>query len=315
MRGLVGRTTLIIGLLLSTGAAMAATPNQSQGLEITPLIVERRTDPGKTITATIRLLNISNNNLVANGEVEDFVAKGEDGQPQILLETNERSPYSLKDWVTIPRDTYLAKGEAKTVAITMRVPASASPGGHYGVVRFTGRPPEVEGQGVSLAPSLGSLILLNVSGQVKEQLKIEEFKPTFGGKPGWLFENGPLTFMTRLRNTGNVHVKPQGNVQVTGWFGQKARLTLNEKGGNVLPDSIRRFENSWGKKWMFGRFQAYPEVAYGTQGQTLVGERYAFWVLPWKLLLLVLAVLLALIYLGRGGLKRYNAYIIRKSRR
>jgi hypothetical protein len=311
LRGLVLALTLLwVGL---PSYLRAADPPPGQGFEISPTLIELRGDPGQRVSGTIRLHNITKDTLVARAEVNDFLAKGEEGQPRILLEKDETSPYSMKSWIQVPSTT-LAAGEAKTTTFTVNIPAGASPGGHYSVVRFTALPPDVEGSGVALAPSVGTLVLLQVSGQVREQLRFEEFFAQKGAQKGGLFETGPLKIVERLKNTGSVHVKPTGTLTVKNWLGRKIfTAAVNDAGRNVLPDSVRRFEQQLERKNLFGRYTAETVLSYG-QGKTLVSPTLVIWVIPWKLILLLLAVLLALWYLLRSGLKRYNAYVIRKSR-
>ncbi len=56
---------------------------------------------------------MTTDSLVVSAGFEDFVANGEDGQPKILLDTKETSPYSLKSWLgTTPKLT-LGPGHAR----------------------------------------------------------------------------------------------------------------------------------------------------------------------------------------------------------
>lgn len=302
---------LLITVFALPGLTGAATTPPGQGFEISPTIIEMRGDPGQTIAGSIRVNNITKDTLIARARTNDFLARGEEGQPRLLLDEEEKSPYSMKDWVQVPSAT-LAAGEAKTINFTVKIPANASPGGHYGVVRFTATPPEVEGSGVALAPSVGTLVLLNVSGQVREQLRFEEFFAQKDGKRGGLFPSGPLTFVERLKNTGSVHVKPQGTLTIKNMLGRKVlTASINDGQRNVLPDSIRRFEQKLDRKNLFGRYTAELVLSYG-QGKTVVSPQLAVWVIPWQLILIILLVLLAIWFLLRSALKRYKASIIKK---
>lgn len=298
-----------------------------QGLEISPPVLELSADPGQTQTVPIKIRNITSEFLVITAGVNDFVAKGEEGQPQIILdEAAEPGPYSLKKFVELPSSFQLGKDEIETVNVRITVPRNASPGGHYGVVRFTGQPPGAQ-EGVALSASVGTLVLLNVSGAVKEKAEFSTFfvsQSRKGQKPGesvcgsggrsW-YEAGPLCFTERFTNQGNVHIKPTGKVEVTNIFQRKvASLDLNANPArNVLPNSIRKFEQPWNKKFLFGRYRATANVVYGNN-HTLT-KSLVFWVIPWKLLALLLMLLLTAVWLVRRSLRRYNQRVIDRARK
>jgi hypothetical protein len=128
------------------------------------------------------------------------------------------------------------------------------------------------------------------------------------------FEYGPIDFLVRLRNTGSVHEKPVGTITVTNAFGKSVgSLNLNPNSGNVLPDSIRRFERTLNTKQLFGAYTATLTLTYGS-GQKLTAHT-SFWVVPWKLIVLVLIGLVAVFFILRLVIRRYNNYIIAQSRR
>jgi hypothetical protein len=301
-----------VGTPVPSGAS-TANGSAGQGLEISPPVIELAADPGQTVTTDIRVRNVTKNELIAKGKADDFGAgSGEDGQPKLLLDETGSTRFSLKYWVSGVPDLRLASQEIKTSHISIKVPANAEPGGHFGVVRFTAVPPDLEGTGVALSASVGTLILLKVSGTITENLSLAEFSALKGDQKTNFFEYGPVNFLVRLRNDGSVHEKAKGNIEVISWTGKKiATIPVNEKGGNVLPDSVRRFEQSLDKKQLFGHYTAALNLTYSS-GKSLKSD-LGFWVIPWKLLLLVLVGLIVLVFLLRLGIKRYNAYIISKA--
>jgi hypothetical protein len=292
----------------------ATTPGQ--GLEISPPVVELTANPGQTVTTNIRIRNVASGELITKGKADDFGAgSGEDGKPQFLFDEVGATRYSLKYWVQSVPDLRLAPQELKTAAITIKVPANAEPGGHFGVVRFTAVPPDVQGTGVALSASVGTLVLLRVAGSVTDSLSLASFTTSQGGQSGSFFEHGPVAFTVRLKNAGSVHEKPQGTIDVTNVFGKKVdSVQVNGMGGNVLPDSIRRFDQELSKKSLFGHYTAKLNLSYAS-GAKKLSSQVSFWVIPWKLILLVLVGLVVLGFLIRLGLKRYNAYIIAQARK
>lgn len=301
-------------------SAQEPDPNTTgQALEIAPPVLNLTADPGETVTAQISLRDISSGPLVVTGEVNDFVAGGEDGTPRILLDEDaEDSPYSLKDWIEPLSRLTLEPREIQDLPITIRVPANASPGGYFGVIRFTATPPELEDTGVSLSASLGALVLLRVNGDAVEGLEVEEFSTSSNGKAGSLFESTPIDFIVRLKNTGNVQEIPAGQVAITDMFGKTiATVNVNLPPRNVLPGSIRKFEPSLdssvlGNKQLFGRYTADLAVTYGSEGQTVTSS-HTFWVIPYRLIGIVIALLVIGFFALRYFIGRYNRSIINKA--
>lgn len=313
--------TIGIGVLFISPSvsAQARTGSGGQALEIGPTVLTLSANPGQTITAEIKLRDITPGSLLVTNQINDFVANGEDGTPKIILDTNESSPYSLKSWINPLPELTLKSKELKTLTITIEVPAYASPGGYYGVVRFTGTPAGLETSGVSLSASLGALILLTVNGNAKEELNVEQFFANNHGKPGTLFESAPITFISRIKNSGNIHEKPAGIVTVTDMFGKKVvTLGVNQPPHDILPSSIRKFESpidstNIGNKILFGRYHAKLELTYGTNKQTITSET-SFWVIPYKAITVAIIGLI-LLFLGlRFFIRRYNRHIISKAK-
>lgn len=306
----------ILGLVALLLAPQFVSAQQAgQGLEITPPRINLDADPGDTIETEIRIRNVTDQALVARAQYNDFVAGNEeDGNPKILLDEEaeaEPSPFSIKEWISTIPEVTLEPNQQEVIKVTLSVPGNASPGGHYGVIRFTGTPPEVDSSAVSLSASIGTLVLVTVSGDIQEQASIAELYTSQNNDRRGIFEYGPVTINTRIKNDGNVHVQPTGNIVVTNMFGQTiGTMSLNETNGNVLPESIRRFENTLDKKLLFGRYKIQADIVYGSNG-TIISSSTTFWAIPYKLIAIGLAILAAAII----GIRQYNRYIIGRSQK
>ena len=321
----LGLVTLCTGLytLAASAAPAPASPTPAPGdvgqaLEIAPPVINISVDPGQTVTTQVSIRDISSGKLIVKAQINDFVAAGEDGTPKLLLDEGESNPYSLKSWVTALPQMTLEPRQIKNLPVTITVPANAAPGGYYGVVRFTATPPELEGTGVSLSASLGALLLVRVNGAAKEGLTVETFTVGNGGKPGSLFESTPLRFTERLKNTGNIHEQPAGQVSIKDMFGNKiAAVNVNLPPRNILPQSIRKFEQTLdssviGNKMLFGRYTADLRITYGTNKQ-VVTSSVTFWVIPYRLIGVIIAVLVVGFFALRFAIKGYNRRIITKA--
>jgi hypothetical protein len=282
--------------------------------------------PGQTLKAQISLRDVSQGKLLVSNQINDFVAAGEDGTPKILIGKDAAdSPYSMKSWVVPLPKMLLEPKQIKALPVTIHIPGNASPGGHYAVIRFTGTAPEVEGSGVSLSASLGALMLITVKGQIKESLTLQELsvaklkKDGTAGTPAKLFESTPLAFVEKIKNEGNVHEQPAGNILIKDMFGKPvAGVNINLPPRNILPDSTRKFTQKLdksviGNKHLFGHYTATMTLKYG-KNQTLTAKT-AFWVIPYKLILAVIILLVGGFFALRITIRNYNRKIIAKAKK
>lgn len=310
---------LALGLLISVSTAQAATTGSGQALEIAPPVVTLSADPGKTLQVPINLRDISSGNLIVSNEINDFVAAGEDGTPKILMnDDNIDNPYSLRGWISPIASINLAPHQIKTITVTIKVPKNATPGGHYGVIRFTANPEELHTTGVSLSASLGSLILINVSGKTTEQLSLIDFTASKGGKSSSVFEATPITFTERIKNSGNVYEAPTGQIVITDMYGKQiGAVNINLQARNILPQSTRKFdgaldESVLGNKHLFGHYTAKLHMTYGSEKKSL-DSSISFWVVPYKLITTTVVALVVGFFFLRSTIRRYNRRIIAKA--
>jgi len=310
---------MTLAIVLSRGIVYAQSAEQGSGqaIEIGPTLISLTANPGDTVKADINLRDISKGSLLVSSQVNDFTANGEDGTPKVVLE-DEVNPYSLRTWISPIDSMTLKPKELKKLTITIDVPTNASPGGYYGVVRFTGTAPELKDTGVSLSASLGALVFLRVNGDAHENMAIEEFSVNKNSTRGNFFESTPINFTERIKNNGNIYEQPSGKITITDMFGKDvATVNVNLPPGNVLPSSIRKFEqtldsSTLGNKTLFGYYKAHLSVSYGDSKQEIKSD-LTFWVIPYKLIAIIAVGIVIVFFVLRSTIKRYNRLIIKKA--
>lgn len=280
-----------------------------EGLTISPPVNEVSLDKGGKSEQTIKLINPTKDIVEVYPKVMDFKAKGESGEPDFYQATDEMSKFALSKWLTFSQDkVVIAPDKFVNFKYTINVPQDAEPGGHYGVVFFASEPPETRKDvtNVSLASMIGSLVLVKVPGAIVEKGFLESFS-----SDKFLYLSNNVNLTTRVSNLGNVHFKPKGNIVIKNIFGKDTEtLTVNESGGNILPDSIRKFTNEWkSEKFLFGIYKANLGLVYGDSGKTLIGTS-TFLIIPWWLLIIIIVLLILIITLLIILIKK-----IRKKRR
>jgi hypothetical protein len=309
--------------LISGSKAYAANEGVGQALEIAPPVVTLTANPGDTLSSQIQLRDVSTSALTVSSAINDFSAQGETGDPKIDVDNTEVSPYSIKTWVKAFPQLNMKSQELQKLPLIISVPKNAAPGGYWGVVRFTASPPGLDGQGVSLSASLGTLVFVRVNGDAKESMSIEQFYASEPGKdtPATLFESTPLDFVLRIKNAGTVHEQPVSQVKVKDMFGKDVgAVNINLETKNVLPGSIRKFsaplnEGTLGNRMLFGKYTAEITSTYGSgTNKHTVTQKLDFWVIPYRLIVVIVAGLILLFFIVRAVIRNYNRRITRRVR-
>jgi hypothetical protein len=322
----------LVGILLSILLGPLSTPivanaQQATQLSISPVTFELTANPGDTLTNQIKVQNLTDANLQLEVRVENISGTGEQGQVEI---TQEETEFSLSRWVVpTPKRFTVGPKANQIVTFQINVPQNAEPGGHYGTVLVgTIASDQRDSTGSSIVQRLGSLLLVKVSGQSKEDAVIQKFVPkTFVGK--WneviasdgktkilvaadeklneetvkkYFSTGPVAFDLEVKNNGNVHVKPVGFVTIYNLFNRKvAEIPIDPR--NVFPGGERRITVIWPQKQLWGiYYKARLGALYGSPQQTLTAET-SFWAFPLPVAI-GLGVGLALLLLLRRRLAR-----------
>jgi P pilus assembly chaperone PapD len=276
---------IFVSLIFSLGI-FAQNQSSVQSLEVSPPSQELLADPGQTVVATAKVRNKSRETLPVTVRIEDFTASGEEGQVALT----DQGPYSLTNWAVItPKSFSLPPGEEQEVTATIKVPTNKVAGGYYGSFVFSVKN-EAQGGGMaSVGQEIASLFLLKVSGPVSEQLTLDSITA-----PAFL-EFGPVPLNLKFTNTGNIHTKVYGLVNISDMFGQKvADLVVNQT--NVFPGASRNVKTTLEKQLLFGRFTATAIMYYGTTKNETLTAVGSFTVIPYRIIaLLIVAGLLLFI--------------------
>lgn len=284
-------------------------PNRpTQGLSVSPFILERQMEKGQTLQETIEATNTTDRTLPIDISVDDFTASGDNGQQTFLQSGEGDQTYALSKWITVSNSPKLVlKPHEKTqIVFKITAPQNAENGGHYGAVMFSFSGAPVAGSAVQVSQKIAAIILVKL-GKSIEAGNINKFETVQS-----LYDHGPIVFDTRFHNTGNVHVKPRGAITITNMFGKKVGTAIvNENGNNVLPNSERLFASSWKDDFAFGRYTASVQLVYGDSGQVITAET-SFWVIPYRLIFGIAFGLFIIIFGLSFGIRKYNQWFMKK---
>ncbi len=275
--------------------------------------IEIDIEPGQSQVINLTVSNRLGTDRVFSIGEEDFVGSDDPAQTVVLL-GDDRGPYSLKDYIQAATTTILIPhGKRIRVPVQISIPADAQPGGLYGslVVGTVSKSTSNSDSDGAVAVSpvitrIGTLFFIRVAGDVRPEGKLEGF--SLSGKKSLLWDNSPVRFDLLFRNTGNVHIDPAGTIVVTNMMGSPVG-NLEIDPWFAMPQSLRFRQVEWTPPFMFGRYVAEATIVRG-YGSTTDTMRLVFWVIPWKVILIILFVISALI----GGYKfiRSKFKIVRK---
>jgi len=282
-------------------------------------VLELEADPGTVQPGVVKVYNETNNSLFLVSSVEEFTAGDEDGQP-IYIPEGDRADFL--GWFTVGEETLtLVPGQAAVVPFTVDIPDNAVPGGYYATIFWEDVPPQrAEVGNVGVRGKVGTLIFLRINGEVIEQGEILEFGTRDNQTT---FYQLPVIFFARIANQGNVHLRPQGTITVRNMLGKKKVFQLGDGKGNILPNSIRRFEVVWGQTaiqgnffqqaWSqfiaeardvtIGKFTARLDVTFGIDNQQTIKRQISFWIIPYHLISGAIIILILLIIATKINLK------------
>lgn len=279
-------------------------------LSVSPTLFEMTANPEQEWLSTIRVINANPYDITIYTDVVNFAPQGESGQGKFLpVLEEEAGGQTFAEWVTLDQVelTILAE-QTVEVPFRIKVPANAPPGGHFGAI-LIGTKSLDTGSGqtvVETSQVVTSLVFLRVTGDIIEDGVIREFRSTKA-----IAERPEMDFELRFQNKGNVHILPQGEIKIFNMWGEERGLIpVNRQTlfGNVLPDSIRKYSFSWSGEWSLadiGRYTVVATLAYGEGSRQFASAETAFWVIPWKITLMVLTILFAFITFLVWSIKLY----------
>lgn len=315
----VKRGLLVIGVTLSVLAigfqgvgAQTNDAGTANGFRVSPVRSELTIEKGESQVLTITVENPSNVATTARAIVNDFVASDdESGTPRLILDDTGPTPKNdFKSLVGAIDDVTLAGGEKKDIDVRLSVPSDANSGGYYGAVRFVSQNQAQQGN-VGLTASVGSIMLITVPGDLVQKVSLEQLSAGQNNLPKSFITSGTVQIITRLKNEGDIHVKPFGKVEIKNTFGKiVASYDFNntDPRANILPESTRMFvDNVDNVKW-FGRYTILINLAASNGSGDIVTASSAFWYVPvwaiYTLIGIVIVIAVGIYLLARKMRKR-----------
>ncbi len=313
---------LVCGLVAFKPSAVQAATPEGFNLITSPLPIKLSTTPGQTVETELRLKNQGTQPEDIKIGLMKFGATGESGVPN-LFDLTPKDTYA--SWVHFSPQQFTAQPNVwMSVKMTINVPPEAGLG-YYMAVTFSRASQPGAQHATNLKGAVATLVLLDIkSPNEQRHLKLVDFTASHG-----LYEYLPASFSVKLHNSGNIYIAPTGNIFISRGGKPTDTVNFNEAGGSVLPGSNRVIKATWtngfpvykdrivdGKpvigahaipkqdlKWDFthlnkfriGHYTAKLLAVYDDGKQDVpIEASVGFWVVPWKLFLMIIAALVLL---------------------
>lgn len=340
--------SVLFALLVFTLFALkTSAQEESEGrldLTVSPPVIELIARPGEQAIERFRVRNNASEPVVLQLDVRRLISDPTEGSP---IPEQEATGEELS-WVTFDRPEFTANPlEWQDITFTIDIPEDAAYGYYY-VFRISPKnETNVETTGAAIRGELLVVTLLNV---LQEGATSKTELVSFNAK-NMINETLPVDFAVKLKNLGNIHVKPQGNIFVTRGGGPEIGiLEVNPGIGSILPSGSREFEASWTDGFLvreqviengvpqidengnpitklninwnkltsfrLGPYEARLLMVYddGEKDVTIEGTT-TFWVIPYKALAIILVIIVLLVLSARFILKWYVKQAIKKGRK
>lgn len=284
-------------------------------------------EPGKSVKDTLVIRNLdTTSSLNLSLRVIDFTYTDDGGTPKLMLaEDAPPTTWSLKPFMTVPKNVTIPPSTSKTLDISVAIPAGHGAGSYYSAIVYS----STAGQGggnVGLSASGVTLVFTQIPGKVNEDLKLKKFGAYDAPTKSFMFvtTKKPKNMAYTLQNNGNVTEGPVGSITLKHMFiGKEQTITnLNPTGSLALIGQTRTFStcikyadqeiSSSGDKstnktcdtpmlWP-GRYKATLDIFYGQNGNLTqeITKTVSFWYLPlWFLIPFILLLLVVAFYVWK----------------
>lgn len=324
---------------------------QAQALTLSPPRLEVTGEPGQLLEGTLEIYNEELEERTFYISSQNFEARGETGSPFFL--PNDGT--GLASWISSGETVTLGARERAKFPYSIQVPQTAEPGGYFAAVFFGTTPTDPEDAGqVTIGGKVGTLIFLNIPGEAKEGAGIIEFMTEKGNLfaylPVSMFYRFSNDGARKVMPVGTIEIKNmfgkvsatldanefKGNVlpgsirkfsmvwETAGQDYTDEKVSSNQKPKTSLDDfdegqpetEVKFFDavKMEAENFALGKYTAVLDIKYGLDEKNATAQA-VFYVVPWQLLSLMAGAALILLILGIILIKKYNRWIINKTKK
>ncbi len=264
--------------------------NGVEEITVSPSSQKYEIEAGTSKAGTFKVVNTGGVNFDFIVYSKPYSVSGNNYSPNYSDEKASRA--DAYDWVTFPTtEGTLKPGETAEIPYTVTVPKNASIGGHYAVLFAETQPKDTDGNQVLRKKRVGSILRVNVAGDINEQGSVIS-----SSIPAFQF-HAPLVTTMDIKNDGNVDFIADSKIEVKDIFGT-LKHTYN-KSSIIYPATTRTVDQNWDEVAWLGIYKV--DISANYLGKEFTKSQYVLIMPRW---LIALAFILIV-----GG--AYAAYIRR----
>jgi hypothetical protein len=271
-------------------------------------------EPGEKHEGEIVVWNLSEQTTTYQIYIRGFrQVENQPGTAVMLTDDEEsKSLYSAGSWVTVNKsEIELVPHKNEKIFYEINVPEDATKGEYTVIIAFLSDSEEKSlGTTTFTTLSAGTPILIKIGDEFVENAELLKFTTDKN-----FYEVPTVTFETRIKNIGDSHISPVGEIILTNIFKQEVgSIIFNANGQSILRENTGNYESTWDfgsfltkdRKLVLGPIDARLVVTYRNFQPgfaPLVGET-SFWILPWKYIILALLIIITTMILLKMRRKR-----------
>ena len=234
------KTIFIIGLFL------LGIQGEARCFNISPNRIEISVAPSNIYRDTMTVSNKENHDLNISLRVDDWFT-----QP-LRAGAGLKTSDNLK-WLKVkPLKFRLKKGEERRISYKVQVPKNAK--GELSAMIFVEAKPRKPKKGmIAINTSIGVPIYVMIKGTEFFEAEVETLE---------VINAAPLELAVKIKNSGNVHIRPEGTIHIRNKEAKLLTLPLNKYNYPILPNSSRTLEIKTRSGLEQGEYVADIEMAY-----------------------------------------------------
>ena len=270
--------------------------------------------PGEKYEGEIVVWNLSEETTNYQIFIRGFrQVENQPGTAIMLTETEEqKSLYSAASWISIDRsEILLVPNKNEKIFYEINVPTDVTKGEYNAIVAFISDT-QAKSLGTTAFTSLstGTPMLIKVGEDFVENAELLKFSTDKN-----FYETPTVRFETRIKNLGDTHISPVGEIILTNIFKQEiGKIPFNSNGQSILRDNTGNYESIWDfgsfltndRKIILGPIDARLIVTYRNfqPGFAPLVAETSFWIIPWKYIVLAILIILTTMILSKMRKKK-----------
>jgi hypothetical protein len=265
--------------------------NLEQGITLWPTLQLISVKPGETKDINVHIKNTNDTTLEVTPEYRNLEIRSNPLEGFSILEEKNILPARWFNNITkIPQE--LQKGDEIVFKSSLSVPEDVENKGYYAVLLFHFEAKKRDSQ-VRATSEIGSALYITVGDVLGEQIQYDAYIKTFSVKPRINF-SPRIDITTSVSNTGNIHYRPRGKVNIINPKGviQADTPSFNEQLRYILPGQILNEETSWkdNSSSLFppiGKYRVVFDLFMQEDRSFVIREETYFYVIPFQYLLIL----------------------------